>query len=121
MAQLRVKLGAAEHLAVHAAETDAAAPQLCHEVFVHLTGQHLLDDLHGGVVGDAQAARKVALDAHFFEHLIDGRAPPCTKTTRTPSRVRVTRSFMTAFFSVSLIMALPPYLMTMVLPWYFWI
>ena len=74
MAQLRVKLGAAEHLAVHAAEADAAAPQLCHEVFVHLTGQHLLDDFHGGVVGDAQAARKVALDAHFFEHLIDGRA-----------------------------------------------
>ena len=74
MAQLRVKLGAAEHLAVHAAEADAAAPQLCHEVFVHLTGQHLLDDLHGGVVGDAQAARKVALDAHFFEHLIDSRA-----------------------------------------------
>ena len=46
--------------------------------------------------------------------------PPCTRTTRTPSKVRVTRSFMTASFRVSLIMALPPYLMTMVLPWYFW-
>ena len=47
--------------------------------------------------------------------------PPCTSTTRTPSSVRVTRSFITAFFKLSLIMALPPYLMTMVLPWYFWI
>lgn len=47
--------------------------------------------------------------------------PPCTSTTRTPSSVRVTRSFITAFFKLSLIIALPPYLMTMVLPWYFWI
>ena len=35
--------------------------------------------------------------------------------------VTLTRSFMTAFFSVSLIMAFPPYLMTMVLPSSVWI
>ena len=47
--------------------------------------------------------------------------PPWTSTTRTPSSVRVTRSFMTASLSSSLTMALPPYLITSVLPWYFWI
>ena len=74
MAQLGVQLGAAKHLAVHAAEAHAAAPQLCHEILVHLAGQHLLDDLHRCVVGDAQTACKVALDAHLLEHLVDGRA-----------------------------------------------
>ena len=56
----------------------------------------------------------------FFSISLMAGPPPWTSTTRTPSSVRVTRSFMTAFFRVSLIMALPPYLMTMVLPWYFW-
>ena len=42
--------------------------------------------------------------------------PPCTSTTRTPSSVSVTRSFMTASFSSSFTIALPPYLITSVFP-----
>ena len=52
----------------------------------------------------------------FFSISLMAGPPPWTSTTRTPSRVRVTRSFMTAFFKSSLIIALPPYLMTIVLP-----
>ena len=74
MAQLSVQLAAPEHLAVHAAEAHAPAPELGHQVLVDLAGQDLLDDLHGGVVGDPQAAHKMALDPHFLEHLIDGGA-----------------------------------------------
>ena len=74
MAQLGVQLGAAQHLAVHAAQAHAAAPQLCHQILIHLTGQHLLHDLHGGVIRDAQTVGEMALHAHLLEHLIDGRA-----------------------------------------------
>ena len=74
MAQLGVQLGAAQHLAVHAAQAHAAAAQLCHQILVHLTGQHLLHDLHGGIVGHAQTVCEMAFHAHFFEHLVDGRA-----------------------------------------------
>ena len=74
MTQLGVQLGAAQHLAVHAAQADTAAPQLCHQILVHLTGQHLLHDLHGGVIRDAQTVGEMAFHAHFLEHLVDGRA-----------------------------------------------
>ena len=74
MAQRGVQLGAAEHLAVHAAQAHAAAAQLCHKVLVHLTGQHLLNDLHGSVIGHAQTVVEMALHADFFQHLVDGRA-----------------------------------------------
>ena len=74
MAQLGVQLGAAQHLAVHAAQAHAAAAQLCHQIFVHLTGQHLLHDLHGGIVGHPQTVCEMALHAHFLQHLVDGRA-----------------------------------------------
>ena len=74
MTQLGVQLGAAQHLPVHAAQTHAAPAQLCHKVLVHLTGQHLLHDLHGGIVRYPQAVCKVALHAHLLEHLVDGGA-----------------------------------------------
>ena len=74
MAQLGVQLGAAQHLAVHAAQAHAAAAQLGDQIFVHLTGQHLLHDLHGGVVGHPQTVGEMALHAHLLEHLVDGRA-----------------------------------------------
>ena len=38
------------------------------------TGQHLLHDLHGGVIRDAQTVGEMALHAHLLEHLIDGGA-----------------------------------------------
>ena len=74
MAQLGVQLGAAQHLTVHAAQAHAAAAQLCHQILVHLTGQHLLHDLHGGVVGHPQTVCEMAFHTHLFQHLIDGRA-----------------------------------------------
>ena len=74
MTQLRVQLGAAEHLSVHAAQTHAAPAQLCHKVLVHLTCQHLLHDLHGGIVRHPQTICKVAFHAHLFQHLVDGGA-----------------------------------------------
>ena len=74
MTQLRVQLGAAEHLSVHAAQTHAAPAQLCHKVFVHLTGQHLLHDLHGGIVRHPQTVGEAALHAHLFQHLVDSGA-----------------------------------------------
>ena len=74
MTQLRVQLGAAEHLSVHAAQTHAAPAQLCHKVLVYLTGQHLLHDLHGGIVRHPQTVCKVAFHAHLLEHLVDGGA-----------------------------------------------
>ena len=74
MAQLGVQLGAAQHLAVHAAQAHAAAAQLGNQIFVHLTGQHLLHDLHGGIVSHAQTVCEMALHAHFLQHLVDGRA-----------------------------------------------
>src|SRR5699024_9465875 len=57
----------------------------------------------------------------FFSIALMAGPPPCTITTRTPSSVRVTRSFLTASLSWPLTIALPPYLMPRVLPWYFWI
>ena len=74
MAQLGIQLGAAKHLAVHAAQAHAAAPELGHKVLVHLTGQHLLDDLHGGVVRHPQTVCKMALHADLLQHFVDGRA-----------------------------------------------
>ena len=47
--------------------------------------------------------------------------PPCTSTTLMPIALRSTMSPITASFSSSLIIALPPYLITMVLSLYFWI
>ena len=47
--------------------------------------------------------------------------PPCTSTTLTPISDSRTMSRMTESFSSSLIMALPPYLITTTLPVYSWI
>ena len=47
--------------------------------------------------------------------------PPCTSTILTPMRLISTMSRMTSCLSSSLIMALPPYLTTTILPLYFWI
>ena len=45
--------------------------------------------------------------------------PPWTITTRTPTRLSRMMSLITALRSSWEIMALPPYLMTMVLPYHF--
>lgn len=45
--------------------------------------------------------------------------PPWTITTRTPTRWSRMMSLITALRSSSEIMALPPYLMTMVFPYHF--
>ena len=74
MAQLRVQLGAAQHLAVHATQPHAPSPELGHQVLVHLAGQYLLHHLHGGVIRHPQPPGKVALHADFFQHLVDGGA-----------------------------------------------
>ena len=46
--------------------------------------------------------------------------PPWTTTTRMPTRFKSTMSVMTERRRLSEVMAFPPYLMTTVLPVYFW-
>ena len=65
---------AGQHVAVHAAQPDAAALEQRHQVLVDLPGQHLLHDAHGFFVGIAQPADEAGLLAHAGQHLVDGGA-----------------------------------------------
>ena len=48
VAEVNVRLALAhDHVAVHAAQADAAAFEQRDQVFVDLPGQHLLDNAHG--------------------------------------------------------------------------
>ena len=65
------------HVAVLAGEPDGAAAGLvdeADELLVDRAGQHHLDDLDGLLVGDAQAAGELRLDAEPLEHVADLRA-----------------------------------------------
>ena len=61
---------------------------------------------------------RLSLPIFFSMELISG-PPPCTSTTLMPTSCMSTISLITASFNSSLIMALPPYFTTMVLPEYF--
>ena len=63
---------------------------------------------------------RLSMPRRFSISLISG-PPPWTRTTRMPTRLNSTMSLMTAAFSSSFTIALPPYLTTTILSWYFWI
>jgi hypothetical protein len=80
---VRLTLRAVHHVAVLAAQADRLAAGLVDEaddLLVDRAGQHHLDDLDGGGVGDAQAGGEFRLDAEPLEHLRRSaarrRAPP---------------------------------------------
>src|SRR5262249_38095985 len=78
----RIDYGAAHlagdhHVAVLAAQADRLATRLvdvADDLFVDRTGQHHLDDLDRGRVGDAQPVGELGLDAETLEHPADLRA-----------------------------------------------
>ena len=61
---------------------------------------------------------RLSLPIFFSIALISG-PPPCTSTTLMPTSCISTMSFITASLSSGLIMALPPYLTTIVSPAHF--
>src|SRR4029077_3193639 len=66
-----------DQIAVLAADADGDAPAFVdvgHDRLVDRTGQHHLDDFHGGRVGDAQPVHEGALDTDAVQHLVDLRA-----------------------------------------------
>ena len=72
-----VLLDGLEQAVIHAGQADglaAHAVQRGHKVFVHPAAEHLLDDVHGLVVGVAQAVHEFGLLAHLAQHLVDLRA-----------------------------------------------
>ena len=74
IAQIHIRFALAhDHVAVHAAQADAAAFEQRDQVFVDLPGQHLLDNAHGFFIGVAQTVHKFGFLPHALEHLVDGR------------------------------------------------
>ena len=63
------------------------------------------------------STNSLALPTRLSIRLISG-PPPCTSTGLTPTSDSSTTSRMTACFSASSVMALPPYLITTILPVY---
>ena len=66
-----------DHVAVLAGEADRLAAlgvDRHHDLFVDRSGEHHLDHFDGALVGDAQAAAELRLDAELLEHLADLRA-----------------------------------------------
>ena len=109
-----------DQLAVLAREPDGAravAVEQRHDLPLMLPGQHLLDDLHRGRVGDAHAAHEARLDARPGARAasICG-PPPWTITGCMPTYLSSATSCANASFSSSFSMACPPYLMTSTLP-----
>ena len=75
VAEVNVRLALAhDHVAVHAAQANAAALEQRDQILVDLPGQHLLDDAHGLLISVAQAAHKFGLLAHLFQHTVNSRA-----------------------------------------------
>ena len=71
------RLGGGHHVAVLAAQADGLAARLvdvADELLVDRAGQHHLDDLDGGGIGDAQPRGEFRLDAEALQHLRDLRA-----------------------------------------------
>ena len=61
-----------EHLTVHTAQANSIAAQtiqLCHKVLVDLAAQDRLDNIHGGLIGIAQAIHKMRLVADLLQHV----------------------------------------------------
>ena len=74
---MRVTLRACHHVAVLAAQPDGLAAggvDVADDLLVDRAGQHHLDDLDGGGIGDAQAGGEFRLDAELLEHGRDLRA-----------------------------------------------
>ena len=93
-----------------------------HQVLVHLAAEHLLDHVHGLVVGVAQAVHELGLLAHLLQHLVDLRPAAVDHHHMDAHQVTAERCrSITAWRSSSDTMALPPYLTTMVFPLNFWI
>ena len=57
----------------HSAGLSAQAVQLGHQVLVDLAAENGLDDVHGHLVGVAQAIHEFGLVADFLQHIVDLR------------------------------------------------
>jgi hypothetical protein len=85
-----------------------------HDVLVDEAAQHHLDHVERLLVGDAHALDELALLAELLQQRADLRPAPCTTTGFMPISLSSTTSSAKSSCSATSVMALPPYLMTMV-------
>jgi hypothetical protein len=116
------------HLQLLGADQAAVAPGQAHglaaglvdeadDVLLHLAGQHPFDDFHGLGVGHAHALDELALLAQAVERRLDLRAAAVHHHRVDAHQLEQHHVFREVGLQFGSVMALPPYLMTMVLPW----
>ena len=113
-------LARADEGAVLAGQADGAAAVLVDQiddVLVDLPAEHHLDHVHGLGVGDAHALDELALLAEALEQVVDLRPAAVHHHRVHADQLEQHHVAREECLSRSSVMALPPYLTTMVLPW----